>query len=398
MHPGVVIAGGGQAGLEAAAALRTLGYDGTVTLICEELHAPYQRPPLSKDFLIGKQEADSVFLRALAYYEKHRIDLILGDGVTEINRGARLVHLAGGGTVAYDQLILAVGARNRPLPVLGAEHTLYLRSLDEAVTLRQRLAEARHGVVVIGGGFIGLEVAAAARGAGKAVTVIEAAPRLMARAVSPLLSDFFLDVHRGQGADVLLNSAVVEVRPDCVTLTGGRRIEADLVVAGIGVVPNVELARDAGLDVSDGITVDEFLRTSDPYIFAIGDCAHHPRARLESVQNAVDQAKCVARAMMGNPAPYRDVPWFWTDQYEIRFQMVGLAAGYDQSVLRGSIEDRKFSVFYFKQGRLLAVDSVNRFGDHIAARKMLGAGTALTPEQAGDETVDLKRLITLNRS
>jgi len=398
MTPGIVIVGGGQAGLEAAAALRTLGYDGPVTLICEEAHAPYQRPPLSKDFLMGKQEADSVFLRALAYYEKHRIDLVLGDRATEINRGARLVHLAGGGTVAYEQLILAVGARNRALPVSGAEHALYLRSLDEAVTLRQRLAEARHGVVVIGGGFIGLEVAAAARGAGKAVTVIEAAPRLMARAVSPVLSDFFLDVHRGQGADVLLNTAVVEVRPDCVTLTGGWRINADLVVVGIGVVPNIELARDAGLEVSDGVTVDEFLRTSDPDIFAIGDCAHHPRARLESVQNAVDQAKCVARAIMGNPAPYRDVPWFWTDQYETRFQMVGLAAGYDQSVLRGSIEDRKFSVFYFKQRRLLAVDSVNRFGDHIAARKILAAGTALTPEQAGDETADLKRLITLNQS
>ena len=398
MTPGIVIVGGGQAGLEAAAALRTLGYDGPVTLICEEAHAPYQRPPLSKDFLMGKQEADSVFLRALAYYEKHRIDLVLGDRATEINRGARLVHLAGGGTVAYEQLILAVGARNRALPVSGAEHALYLRSLDEAVTLRQRLAEARHGVVVIGGGFIGLEVAAAARGAWKAVTVIEAAPRLMARAVSPVLSDFFLDVHRGQGADVLLNTAVVEVRPDCVTLTGGWRINADLVVVGIGVVPNIELARDAGLEVSDGVTVDEFLRTSDPDIFAIGDCAHHPRARLESVQNAVDQAKCVARAIMGNPAPYRDVPWFWTDQYEIRFQMVGLAAGYDQSVLRGSIEDRKFSVFYFKQRRLLAVDSVNRFGDHIAARKILAAGTALTPEQAGDETADLKRLITLNQS
>ncbi len=280
----------------------------------------------------------------------------------------------------------------------GAENVLYLRSLDEAVTLRQRLAEARHGVVVIGGGFIGLEVAAAARDAGKPVTVIEAAPRLMARAVSPLLSDFFLDVHRGQGAEVVLNSAVVEVRADAVVVSGGRRMEADLVVAGIGVVPNVEMARDAGLDVDDGITVDEFLRTSDPDIFAIGDCAHHPRARLESVQNAVDQAKCVARAIMGNPAPYRDVPWFWTDQFEIRFQMVGLAAGYDRSVLRGSIDNRKFSVFYFQQGQLLAVDSVNRLGDHLAARKMLAAGTALTPEQAADEAVDLKKLIALNQS
>jgi 3-phenylpropionate/trans-cinnamate dioxygenase ferredoxin reductase subunit len=398
MQAGVVIVGGGQAGLEAAAALRTLGYDGTVTLICEEAHAPYQRPPLSKDFLTGKQEVDSVFLRALVYYEKHHIDLILGDPVSEINRGKRLVHLAGGGTVAYEQLILAVGARNRPLPVPGAENVLYLRSLDEAVTLRQRLAEARRGMVVIGGGFIGLEVAAAGRSAGKPVTVIEAAPRLMARAVSPLLSDFFLDVHWTQGAEVVLNNAVVEVRGDGVTLTGGRRIDADVMVAGIGVVPNVELARDAGLAVDDGITVDEFLRTSDPDIFAIGDCAHHPRARLESVQNAVDQAKCVARAIMGNPAPYRDVPWFWTDQYEIRFQMAGLAAGYDQSVLRGRIENRKFSVFYFKSGGLLAVDSVNRFGDHITARKMLAAGTALTPEQAGNETVDLKKLIMLNPS
>ncbi len=398
MQAGVVVVGGGQAGLEAAAALRTLGYDGTVTLICEEAHAPYQRPPLSKDFLAGKQEADSVFLRALAYYEKHGVDLVLGNPVSEINRGGRLVHLAGGGTVAYEQLILAVGARNRLLQVPGAENVLYLRSLDEAVTLRQRLAEARQGVVVIGGGFIGLEVAAAARGAGKTVTVIEAAPRLMARAVSPLLSDFFLDVHRGQGVDVVLNSAVVDVRPDCVMLTGGQRVEADVVAAGIGVVPNVELARDAGLDVGDGITVDEFLRTSDPDIFAIGDCAHHPRARLESVQNAVDQAKCVARAIMGNPAPYRDVPWFWTDQYEIRFQMAGLAAGYDESVLRGSVENRKFSVFYFKEGRLLAVDSVNRLGDHIASRKMLAAGTALTPEQARDENVDLKKLITLDQS
>ncbi len=398
MQSGAAIVGGGQAGLEAAAALRTLGYDGTITLICEEVHAPYQRPPLSKDFLTGKQEADSVFLRALVYYEKHRIDLILGDPVIEINRGARLVHLAGGGTVAYEQLILAVGARNRTLPVPGAENVLYLRSLDEAVTLRQRLAEARRGMVVIGGGFIGLEVAAAARGAGKPVTVIEAAPRLMARAVSPLLSDFFLDVHRGQGVNVVLNSAVLEVNPDCVTLTGGRRIEADVVVAGIGVVPNVELARDAGLDVDDGITVDEFLRTSDANIFAIGDCAHHPRARLESVQNAVDQAKCVARAIMGNSAPYRDVPWFWTDQYDIRFQMAGLAEGYDQSVVRGSVENRKFSAFHFKRGRLLAVDSVNRLGDHLAARKMLAAGTALTPEQASDETVDLKKLITLDHA
>ena len=404
MQPGVVIVGGGQAGLEAAAALRTQDYEGTVTLICGEPHAPYQRPPLSKDFLTGKQELDSVFLRALVYYEKHCVDLILGDRVIEINRGAKLVHLAGGGTVGYAQLILAVGARNRTLPAPGVEHALFLRTLDEAVTLKQRLAEARHGVVVIGGGFIGLEVAAAARGAGKPVTVIEAAPRLMARAVSPVLSDFFLDVHMAQGAEIVLKTSVTEIQPDAVILTDGRRIAADLVVAGIGVVPNVELAREAGLEVNDGIMVDEYLRTIDPDIFAIGDCADHPnvfaggRARLESVQNAADQARCVARVIAGNPTPYRDVPWFWTDQYEIRFQMAGLSGKYrlhDHSVMRGSIESHKFSVFYFKRGQMLAVDSVNRFGDHIAARKMLAAGTPLTPEQAADETVDLKKLATV---
>lgn len=398
MQSGVVIVGGGQAGLEAAAGLRTQGYEGTVTLICEEPHAPYQRPPLSKDFLTGKQELDRVFLRALAYYEKQRIDLILEERVTEINAGAKMVHLSGGGTVPYAHLILAVGARNRTLPAPGAENVLYLRSLDEAVTLKQRIAEAHHGVVVIGGGFIGLEVAAAARMAGKPVTVIEAAPRLMARAVSPVMSNFFLDLHRSQGTEILLNMVAADVRPDAVTLENERRIPADLVVAGIGVIPNVELARAAGLEVNDGIMVDEFMRTTDPAIFAIGDCAEHPnvfaggRARLESVQNAVDQARCVARVILGLPEPYRDVPWFWTDQFETRFQMAGLSGAHDQSVTRGSIEARKFSVFYFKQGRLLAVDSVNRPRDHVTARKMLAAGTPLTPAQAADETVDLKRL------
>jgi len=395
---GIVIAGGGQAGLEAAAALRTQGYEGSVTLVCEEAHAPYQRPPLSKDFLTGKQDEGSLPLRALPFYEKHHIDLILGERVVEIRRGAKQVLLAGGGVLPYERLILAVGARNRVLPVKGTEHALYLRTFDEALALKQRLAEAQRGVVVIGGGFIGLEVAAAARKGSKPVTIIEALPRLMARAVSPTLSEFFLHVHRSEGAEVLLNAVVAEVRPDSVLLMDGRRIEADLVVAGIGVVPNIELAREAGLETGNGIVVDECMRTSDPDIFAIGDCADHPnlfaggRARLESVQNAVDQAKCVARAITGQGAPYRDVPWFWTDQYDIRFQMVGLSAGHDRFALRGTLEGRKFSMFYFKAGRLLAVDSINRFGDHVAARKMLAMGTPLTPEQAADETVDLKKL------
>ncbi len=383
----VVIVGGGQAGLEAAAALRAQGYEGTVTLVCEEPHAPYQRPPLSKQFLLGKQDAGSLPLRAVMFYEKHRINLILGDRATEINRGGKRIHLAGGGSLAYDHLILAVGARNRTLPVDGREQVVYLRTLDEAETLKQRLTEAS-SVAVIGGGFIGLEVAATARKLGKMVTVIEAGPRLMARAVSPLLSEFFLNLHLAHGVAVRLNASV------------DAAAGADLVVAGIGVIPNMELAREAGLAVANGIVVDEYLRTSDPDVFAIGDCAAHPnrfaggRTRLESVQNAVDQAKCVARTIAGEPTSYGDVPWFWTDQFDVRFQMAGLGAGHDLHVARGSIEDHKFSVFYFKEGRLLAVDSVNRFGDHVAARKLLTAGTPLTPEQAVDESVDLKQLAT----
>ena len=391
----VVIIGGGQAGLEAAAALRTQKFDGTITLVCGEPHAPYQRPPLSKDYLLGKQDADGLILRASTYYEKQHIDLILGERVTLIDRQAKAVQLASGGHLPYDYLVLAVGARNRPLPVRGAERALFLRTLDEARALRERLAEV-NSVAVIGGGFIGLEVAAAARTQGKEVTVIEAAPRLMARAVSPVLSDFFLDLHSSQGVKVLLGASVTEIGEQSVK--AGERIHADLIVAGIGVIPNTELASDAGLAAANGIRVDEFLRTDDPCIFAIGDCAEHPnifagaRVRLESVQNAVDQAKCVARAITASSAPYRDVPWFWTDQFEVRFQMVGLAAGHDQQVLRGDIANRKFSVFYLKGGKLIAVDSVNRFGDHIGARKLLAAGVSPTAEQLADETVDLKKL------
>ena len=383
---GVVIVGGGQAGLEAAAALRAHGYAGTVTLVCEEPHAPYQRPPLSKQFLLGKQHRDSLPLRAPAFYEKHRIDLLLGGRATEIQRSAKRVQLAGGGSLAYDRLILAMGARNRRLALPGAENALYLRTFEEAELLRQRLREA-HSVAVIGGGFIGLEVAAAARKLDKTVTVIEAEPRLMARSVAPPISDFFLKLHHANGVAVQLN-AFLEEAP-----------AADVVVAGVGVVPNVELARDAGLAVANGIVVDEYLRTADPDIFAIGDCADHPnvfaggRTRLESVQNAADQAKCVARTIAGEPSPYREVPWFWTDQYDVRFQMAGISARYEEYVVRGDIGAHKFSVFYFKDGKLLAVDSVNHFGDHVAARKMLAAGTALTPPQAADESVDLKKLV-----
>jgi 3-phenylpropionate/trans-cinnamate dioxygenase ferredoxin reductase component len=425
MANGVVIVGGGQAGLETAAALRMPAmnlpaYADSITLVCEELHPPYQRPPLSKAFLAGDQQADALPLRGPAYYETHHIDLVLGTRVTAINAAEKRVRLESAREVPYDYLVLAVGARNRPLAVPGSERALYLRTLDEAQALRDRIPQSNR-VVVIGGGFIGLEVAAAARKYGKDVTVIEALPRLMARAVTPLVSDFFLHLHASHGVKVPLDTAVVEIQSDAVIVTsmgrGTERIPADLVVAGIGVLPNLELAQAAGLATANGIVVDEFLRTSDPCIFAVGDCADHPnpfassytggRTRLESVQNAADQAKCVARRIISavnegtatgaTATPYRDVPWFWTDQFEVRFQMAGLSAGHDQQVVRGSVAAGKFSVFHFKEGRLLAVDSVNRLGDHVSARKLLTKGlltgrSAITPENAADESIDLKTL------
>ena len=394
---GVVIIGGGQSGLEAAAALRKEQYPGAITLVCEEPHAPYQRPALSKDYLLGKMDAARLELRALTFYQAQRIDLLLGERAASIDCAAHRVQLTSSESLNYHKLILAVGARNRPLNIPGAGSALYLRSLDEARALKQRIAEAG-SIAVIGGGFIGLEVAAAARLQGKTVTVIEAQSRLMARAVPTLLSEFFRELHVSKGVDVRLNTGVAAIEQGAVRLSNGASVPADLAVAGIGVIPNIELARESGLTIGNGIQVDEFLRTSHPDVYAIGDCADHPnifsgsRVRLESVQNAIDQAKCVARGIVDKAVAYSDVPWFWTDQYDVKFQMVGLSGGHDQEVLRGSKQAGKFSLFYFKACRLVAVDSVNRFADHIGARKLLAANAPLTAEQAADETLDLRKL------
>ena len=391
---GVVIIGGGQGGFQTAASLRAEGYQESITLISEEPGVPYQRPPLSKGFLLGKQERRHAELRPASFYETHRITLVTAR-VSAIDRASRRVTLESGGHIEYDTLVLATGARNRMLPHPGAA---YLRTLAEAEEIRQRLATAQD-VVVVGGGFIGLEVAAAARTLGKQVTLVESLPRLMARVVAPVVSEYFRSQHEAKGVDVLLNSTLGGIREREVLLEERKRRPADLVIAGIGVTPNVELAVEAGLPAGNGITVDQFLRTPDERIFAIGDCAECPSGftetcvRLESVQNAVDQAACVARAIAGHPAPYGAVPWFWTDQYDIHLQMAGLPAGFDQLVTRGKPEDRKFSVFYFRKGKLIAVDSVNRPAEHLTARKLIGARTKLSPEQAADEGFDLKTAI-----
>jgi 3-phenylpropionate/trans-cinnamate dioxygenase ferredoxin reductase component len=379
----VVIIGGGQGGFQAAASLRAEGYQERITLIGDEPGIPYQRPPLSKGYLLGKQEQRHAELRPASFYETQKIDLVTNRRVTEIYRAARRVILNSGEHIDYDTLVLATGARNRLLPM---EDVFYLRTLAEAAELRHRLRAANE-VAIIGGGFIGLEIAAAARTLGKHVTVIEAQSRLMARVVAPVVSEYFREQHAARGAEILLNATLPE------------RPRADLVIAGIGVTPNLELAREAGLPVANGVTVDANLRTADERIYAIGDCAeyvHHlaeVNVRLESVQNAVDQAACVARAITGRGAPYNAVPWFWTDQYDIHMQMAGLPIGFDQVVTRGDPETGKFSVFYFRGGKLCAVDSVNRPAEHLTARRLIGARAKLSPDQAKDENFDLKTAI-----
>jgi len=394
----VVIIGGGQGGFQVAASLRAEGYQERITLIGEEPGIPYQRPPLSKGFLLGKQEQRHAELRPPAFYETQNITLVTGRAAA-IDRASRRVTLNSGERIEYDTLVLATGARNRLLP---HGNVLYLRTLVEATEIRQRLTSA-NDVVVIGGGFIGLEVAAAARSLNKQVTVIESQSRLMARVVAPVVSEYFRTQHEAKGVDVVLNAKLSGINDEEVLLSERTRRPADLVIAGIGVEPNVELARDAGLPVGNGITVNEYLQTADERVFAIGDCAESPNSyassdagalcRLESVQNAVDQAACVAKAIVGKRAPYGAVPWFWTDQYDIHLQMAGLPTGFDQVVTRGDPESRKFSVFYYRAGKLCAVDSVNRPADHLAARKLIGARATLRPDQAMDESFDLKTAV-----
>lgn len=402
MSAGVVIVGGGQAGFQVAASLRADGYAGPIRIVSEERHPPYQRPPLSKGLLLGKMGKDRLLFRQPAFYEAQGIELALGERVEAIDRAARTVRTASGRSFPYEALVLATGTRVRALPVPGADldGVVYLRTIEDSEDLARRI-EAAGRVVVIGGGFIGLEVAAAARMLGRPVTVLEAADRPMGRVVAPVISRFFTDLHRGHGVELVVNARIARIegeggRARAVVMGDGARHPADLVVVGIGVLPNVGLAEAAGLACADGVVVDEHGRTTDPAIFAAGECTSHPsrfaggRVRLESVQNAVDQAKAVAAAILGRPYPYDEVPWFWSDQYDIKLQMVGISRGHDREALRGDPASGKFSVFYFKGRRLIAIDSINRPSDHMVGRKLLAAGTALTPEQAADEGFDLK--------
>lgn len=403
-EPGFIIVGAGQGGLQVAESLRAEGYDGPVTLIGAEPVAPYHRPPLSKAVLAGAMEEAQLAIRGPGFWERQRIDLLTGLRVAGIDRAARRVRLEDGRSLDYRGLALATGARLRPLPVPGhdLDGVLGLRTLDDARRLRAALDHARR-VVVIGGGFIGLEVAAAARKRGLDVTILEAADRLLARSATPLLADFHADLHRAQGVAVELGAAVAALegqdgRLVAVRTADGRRWPADLVVVGIGIIPDTALAEGCGLACDGGVLVDDGARTSDPAIVAVGDCTARrvldggSPLRLESVQNAVEQGKSAAAALLGRERPFVAAPWFWSDQYDVKLQIVGLSAGHDRAVVRGSVAERRFSVFYFRNGMLIAIDSVNRPADHLTGRKLLDRKIPLTPEQAIDDGFPLASL------
>lgn len=399
----VVIVGAGHAGVSAAAFLREDGYEGPIALLSAERHAPYQRPPLSKTYLKGEASAESLILRGPAFYKDQRIDLLSGEKAVTLDRAARRVGLESGSTLGYAHLVLATGAMARPASFSGVElgGVLTLRDLADAETLKPRMEQAKQ-IVVIGAGFIGLEFAATARTKGAGVDVVEFTPRVMGRAVSGPISDFYAARHLASGVRLHLGVGVAAIEGvngavNAVALTDGRRIPADLVLVGIGILPKQRLAAAGGLAVANGVVTDAAMTTSDENISAIGDLTMHPNAfagrsiRLESVQNALDQARVVAKKLTGKPAHYDAVPWFWSDQGPLKLQIAGLADGCDTFISRGDPDAGAFSVFCFASGRLRCVESVNRPADHMVARRLLAAEKPnLTPEEAGDLSFDLK--------
>jgi 3-phenylpropionate/trans-cinnamate dioxygenase ferredoxin reductase subunit len=397
MRDPIIIIGAGQAGLQIAESLRTEGFDGEIVLLAGENHPPYQRPPLSKAWLLGEVPEVRLFLRGAEFFATKRIDLRLGSAAASIDRANGAVVLAHGQRLAYSGLALATGARARRPNLPGAEFSgvCVLRDMEDAKEISHRLADTEN-IVVIGGGFIGLEVAAAARKRGRRVKLVEALDRLMARAVTPKISHYFAQLHQSKGVDLVFSTQVAALEGDdgrvtSVVTAGGQRYPADLVVFGIGAVAN------DGLEVSRGIVVDSCGRTSDGKIVAAGDCTVLRRCdkkmlRLESVQNAVELGKAAAASLMSREKPFVAAPWFWSDQYDVKLQMAGLSDGFDLRVERAS-GGGAFSLFCYRGGKLIAVESVNRPGEHLLARKLLDAGVSPDPAQAGDPACDLRKLL-----
>ncbi len=386
-----VIVGASHAAAQMAPSLRQEGWVGRILIIGDEPCAPYHRPPLSKTYLTGEKGSHDIQIRAPEVYAKHGIELMLGQRVTAIDRAGKTVELQGGEKVHYDKLALCTGARVRRVALPGADlHGIhYLRTMEDVNGIQGSVSPGREAVIV-GGGYIGLETAAVLRKLGMKVTVLEMAPRVLARVTAPEVAAFYQRVHTEEGVDIRTGVAVSRFEGgssvEAVVCADGSRFPAHLVVIGVGVVPNTELAEAAGLAVNDGILVDACARTVDPDIVAAGDCTRHPTPlygslRLESVPNATEQAKSAAASLCGKEKPYVALPWFWSDQYDLKLQIAGLNGGYDRVVIRGNAaEGRSFAAFYLASGRLIAVDCVNRPQEFIVGKRLISQRA--TPEAA----------------
>ena len=401
MQDTIVVAGGGHAAAQVVDSLRRDGYAGRLVMACGEPVIPYQRPPLSKKFLAGELEADRLPIRPATFYENIRCELVLGNPVVSIDARGHTVGLADGGSLGYDKLVLAIGGHARPIPVPGADlpGVYVLRTVADVEAIRARLQPGVR-VAIVGAGYIGLECAATFRKLGHDVTVIEMMDRVMNRVVAPEMSQFYQSEHVGHGVSVLTDRRVSALLGDdsvhAVECSDGTQVPADLVIVGIGLVPNTALAEGAGLACEDGIAVDEHCVTSDPDIYAIGDCCSHPsprygrRIRLESVDNAFEQAKSAAANICGKPTPHDKTPWFWSDQYELKLQIVGLSQHYDRVVLRGDPGTRSFSCCYLRDVELIALDAVNHAKDFMAGRKLIGERARPDLAKLGNDTLTLR--------
>ena len=400
----VVIVGAGQGGAYAAIQLRQLGFAGSIALIGREAEPPYERPPLSKEYMLGDKTWERLLIRPADFWAGKAIDLLLSTEVTEVLPEAQAVTLSDGRSVEYGELIWAAGGDPRRLTCPGAELVgVYgVRTRADADAILADLGKVSC-VVIVGGGYIGLEAAAVLRKLGKDVTLLEVLPRVLARVAGEELSAFYEAEHRAHGVDLRTGVGIEAIEGDGrvsgVRLADGSLIECQLVIAGIGIVPAVWPLISAGAAGGNGIDVDEFCRTSLPHVYAIGDCAAHSSSfadgaiiRLESVQNANDQANCVAKAITGDPQPYVATPWFWSNQYDLKLQTVGLSTGHDTAVLRGDPAERSFSVLYLKGGKLIACDAVNRIKDYVQARKLVEEGAVIAPEDLADASRPLKEL------
>ena len=398
-----IVVGAGHCAGQVAASLRQQGFEGELVIIGEEPYIPYQRPPLSKKFLTGELSIERVYLRPMKFYQDNKIELLLGNRVVALHPQQRRIALADGSERRYDKLLLATGSNPKRLHVAGADlpGIFYLRTIADVQRIRPYLVGGKN-LVVIGGGYIGLEVSAAGVQCGMHVTLLEVADRILNRVTAPPMSDFFTQLHRECGVDVRCNARVLRFEGrDRVrgVICDGVRLDADLVVIGIGILPNIELAQSAGLTCGDGIVVDEYCQTADAHIFAAGDCTNHPnpllqrRLRLESVQNAVEQGKVAAANLCGKREPYAEIPWFWSDQYDVKLQIVGIAEGYDQVVQRGRMQDHAFSLFYLRKGALIAVDAVNSPREYMACRKLIPQRPRIGPERLANTTIAMHDMV-----